>query len=102
MTATARIQRVELSVPTAPPVTNPTARVYRTELSVPDAGTVAVTARIHSTTFSVPSPSQVTGIRDSFNRSNNSSSLGQTETGQVWQVSGGTWGISNQKAKTIT
>lgn len=37
---------------------------------------------------------------DAFNRPDNASSLGSTDTGQVWTVHTGTWGIQSQRAYT--
>lgn len=38
-------------------------------------------------------------VFDSFNRANNASSLGNTETGQAWSsINAGVWGISDNKA----
>lgn len=34
-------------------------------------------------------------ISDTFSRADNPSSLGTTETGQAWEIVGGTWGITN-------
>ena len=34
-------------------------------------------------------------ITDTFTRANNASSLGNTETGQAWQIIDGTWGVVN-------
>lgn len=41
-------------------------------------------------------------ISDAFNRSDNGSSLGTTDTGQVWENVRGTWGISSNQASTST
>lgn len=41
-------------------------------------------------------------IKDSFNRADNATSLGSTETGQAWQPLNGTWGISNGKAYSVS
>lgn len=41
-------------------------------------------------------------ISDAFNRSDNGSSLGTADTGQVWENVRGTWGISSNKASTST
>lgn len=37
-------------------------------------------------------------VRDSFNRANSTTSLGVSDTGQVWTAIVGTWGINNNKA----
>lgn len=37
-------------------------------------------------------------ITDSFNRADNASSLGTTDTGEAWEVSAGTWGIVGNRA----
>jgi hypothetical protein len=41
-------------------------------------------------------------IFDSFNRENNTSTLGTTETGQTWTVSNGVFGISNNSAYRVS
>jgi hypothetical protein len=42
------------------------------------------------------------GITDSFNRADNSSSLGTTDTGQAWSTFQGTWGIGTNRAQAVT
>lgn len=37
-------------------------------------------------------------VYDSFNRPDNSNSLGKTDTGQTWEVLSATWGIVNNQA----
>ena len=46
-------------------------------------------------------PSSVT-VTDTFNRADNPTSLGTTETGgKTWQIDGGTWGITSGKAAML-
>lgn len=55
----------------------------------------AVTAKVYGLLSAL-----VVKIQDSFNRTNNASSLGTTDTGQVWTNTRGTWGISGSLAST--
>lgn len=55
----------------------------------------AVTAKVYGLLSAL-----VIKIQDSFNRTNNASSLGTTDTGQVWTNTRGTWGISGSLAST--
>lgn len=46
--------------------------------------------------------SKRTIVSDLFNRADNASSLGNTDTGQTWQAISGTWGIQGNKAYLVT
>lgn len=41
-------------------------------------------------------------IKDDFNRANSTSTLGSTNTGQVWTAHQGTWGIASNAAYVVT
>lgn len=41
-------------------------------------------------------------VLDGFNRANNNTSLGVSETGQAWQVLQGAWGIASNTAMSLT
>ena len=55
----------------------------------------AVTAKVYGLLSAT-----VVKIQDSFNRTNNASSLGTADTGSVWTNTRGTWGISGNTATT--
>jgi hypothetical protein len=66
----------------------------------------AVVADHYLTTTASPSDSVLTtlpvNITDAFNRADNASSLGTTDTGQTWSAAAGTWGIASNKARCFT
>ncbi|GEM_PF-2675138 len=41
-------------------------------------------------------------IKDTFTRADDATTLGSAETGQVWAVNSGTWGISSNKGQLVT
>lgn len=55
-----------------------------------------------SWTRAFPSAPGAVTVADSFNRADNPTSLGTTETGgKTWQIDGGTWGITSGKAAML-
>lgn len=47
-----------------------------------------------------PAPDPIT-ITDSFDRTDSSTTLGNTDTGEAWQTWGGTWGIETNRARLV-